>query len=221
MNETKTVIIGENGERIDFLHHIIKTGEICKQAGGINDLFFEFADPHLHCLSQNLHISRTGAALFAALINLYDGSGITIREFSKSLKCPILEVMRYMDELECLEQKGFIYIRKEDEHFRFHGHDDSMAFCLRLNVINALRKGSYQDFSLTQNLSINQFFARLDRLFDGRYQDRQSYDCTIKKMKTLLEDNTHLLFARKVQEQKLSNGDTLMLLRFFDYLVWT
>ncbi|MDR2479397.1 MAG: ATP-binding protein, partial [Treponema sp.] len=219
MNETKTATIGENGDRIDFLHHFMEIDEICKQAGGVNDLFFEFAEPHLHCLSENLHISKTGAALFAVLINLYDGCGITIREFSESLKCPILEVMRYMDDLECLEQKGFIDIKREDKHMRFNGHDDNMIFCLRFNVINALRQGSYQAINLTKNLSINQFFAQLERLFYDRYQDRQSYDCTIKKMNGLLEDNTHLLFVRKVQEQKIGYDDTLMLLRFFDHLV--
>jgi hypothetical protein len=42
---------GQGGEKIDYFGHISEIGEIISQAGGMNDLFWEFAEPHLDVLS--------------------------------------------------------------------------------------------------------------------------------------------------------------------------
>ena len=54
----------------EFFLKIKKISEINKQAGGLNDLFFEFAKLYLKYLCNILGVSPVGAALYAGLAHL-------------------------------------------------------------------------------------------------------------------------------------------------------
>ena len=207
----------ENRGKIDFITPIREIGKIMEQAGGLSDLFFDFARPHLELLCDHLRISQTAAALFASLVNIYDGT-IPRHEFAEYLKCDLIEVYLYLDELEVLEQRGLIHIVRDNEDFRKFV-TNKLSFELRVAAIDALRKGSFKGLFFPKNLSIEDFFIQLESLCEGRIQRRQSYGNTIKTMQALLKDNEHLVFVQKIQSLSLSGDDALILLRFFHYQV--
>jgi len=210
---------GQNSSKRDFLTHIQEIDEIAKQAGGINDLFFEFARPQLELLSGYLHISQTAAALFAILICLYEGSEISINRLAKHLQINCIKVMRYMEELEILELKDLIQIRNNNGKFRPHFIGEKLSFELKFTTFDAFRKGCYHELFSVKNLPIEKFFVQLERLYEDLRRERQSCQNTIMKLNNLLVDNGHLLFVQKIHNLSLCSMDTLVLLRFFDYLV--
>jgi hypothetical protein len=204
-------------DKIDFFVLFNKIDEIIKQAGGLNDLFFEFAGEYLESISINLCISQTEAALFAILCNLYDGDHIRLYQIKNYLKCKNIEVLSHMDEFEKLEQKKLIHINRANEDFR--SYDNELSFKLRLLTIEALRKGHYTDLCISKNLSINEFFRHIGHLCRERVQKRQSNENTKKLMNDLLNDNKHLIFVQRIQKFELSDEDAFILLRFFHYLI--
>jgi hypothetical protein len=206
----------ESEKKMDFFACISKISDINKQAGGLNELFFEFASPYLDFFRDILHISQTGAAIFAGLIDIYDGYYIRINEISEYLHIKCIEIIEYMDDLEFLAQNGLIYINKNYSSF---DHSDTISFELRFEAIDALKNGKYCNLMLTKNLSIDDFFVHIERLCEDRVQEKTDYDTTIKKMNNLLKDNGHLSFVRKIQKLELSNDDLFILLRFFHYTV--
>jgi len=208
------------GIKTDFLSCVRDIGEIATQAGGINDLFFEFAGSQLDFLCDNLQISRTGAALYAILINLYDGNHVTIVRLAKFMHLKCIEVMSYMDELGILEQKDLIYIKGGDERRdSMWDHDGKIAFDPRFTTLDALRKGDFHVLFSQKNLSIDKFFIQLGIIYQDCKHSRQSSKNTILKITDFLKDNDHLLFVKKIQKLALSTNDLYILLYFFEQLV--
>jgi hypothetical protein len=211
---------GQTVGRADYFSHINAIGEIIKQAGGMNDLFNEFAGPNLVFLCENLQIDRSAAALFATMVNMYDGRPVTVNQLSECLALKCIEVIQFMDEFEQLEQKGLIQIYREDPNpFPGRRGKKILIFELPLNTIDALRKGTCHELAVGKNLSIDEFFLRLENIFEERVQRRVAYNTTKKKMGDLLYANTHLRFVQKIQSLALFDDDALVLLRFFHYAV--
>jgi len=204
--------------KVDFLGHIRKIGEITRQAGGINELFYDFAEPHLDFLGEHLQINRKTAALFAALVNMYNGQEITINHLSNYLRMECIEIIMLMDDLEVLEQMELLQISNENSDPFSYSHD-IISFKLPVRTIEALRKGSCSDLLYKKNLTIEAFFSQVEHLCEERVQKRMSLKNTKTKMKNLLEDNMHLDFVRKIEKLMLPDDDTMVLLRFFHYTI--
>ena len=203
-------------ENSEFFDCISKISEINKQAGGLNDLFFEFAGPYLDYLCSFLHTSPVCAAIFAGLNNLYNGGSIYLKDLSEYLHIKSIQIIQYLNELEFLEENGLVYISKGTHRF-----DDSetITFELRIEAIDALRNGDYHSLIVDKNLTIYQFFSKIEGLCENCVQNRKSLDVTIKKMRNLLRDNEHLIFVQKIQKLELPGVDTFVLLRFFHYTI--
>ena len=209
---------GQNSEKIDYFGRIREIGEIINQAGGMNDLFWEFAEPHLEILRRYLHIEKTAAAIFAVLINLYNGREIEITRIANYMKMKLIEVIQLMDEFEKLEQRELITIRREDTR-HYSSSDDILTIKMPFRTIETLKNGICCDVHQEKNLSVDKFFIQLERLYENRAQGRVSYENTKRKMTDLLQDNDHLYFVQKIQKLNLSDDDMLVLLRFFHYLI--
>jgi hypothetical protein len=209
---------GQCNNKIDYFSHIHEISKIFDQAGGINDLFWEFAEPHLNFLCDLLHIKKIGAVLLAVLVTIYDGYGKRITEVAESLNMELIEILQLMDEFEILEEMELIQINRVNTNF-FSSSDDNLTINLPFRTIEALRKGTCHEMLNNKNLSIDKFFIQVERLCEDRVQKRVSYKNTIRKMKNLLQDNDHLHFVKKILGLDLSDDNTLVLLRFFHYLI--
>nr|AGS53927.1 cell division protein FtsH [uncultured bacterium contig00087] len=218
-DKTNRIQEHEENQKTDFFTHINEIGSIAKQAGGINDLFYEFAMPHLEYLQNRLSTNQIQTVLFACLIYLYNGDKITITRLANFMNYAVFKVLVYLNEFEILEQKRLLHIKREKEDYRYSGGHEQISFELRFTTIDALRKGYYSESAFSQQLSIEKFFVQVERLCEERVQRRQSYPNTIKNMRNLLKDNEHLLFVKKVKALGVNDDTTLVLLRFFHYLV--
>ncbi|MDR2543782.1 MAG: ATP-binding protein [Treponema sp.] len=204
--------------KVDFLSPIRKIGEITRQAGGLNELFYEFSDPYLDFLSKHIQIGKSAAAIFAAMVNMYNGLEMTINQLAGYLKLECIEIIMLMDELEELEEKQLIQI-SHDCIDPFSNSQEAIFFKLPLRTIEALRKGSYQELLNKKNLTIEELFLQIEYLCEERVQKRLTFKNTRTKMNNLLNDNTHLDFVNKLLNLKLQDDDMLVLLRFFHYTI--
>ncbi|MCL2185512.1 MAG: ATP-binding protein [Treponema sp.] len=208
----------EQNTKIEFLSHIRKIGEITKQSGGLNELFYEFADAHLEFLSKYISINKPTAAIFAAMVNMFTGQEITINHLANYLKVECIDIIMLMDEIEILEQKELIQISHENSD-PFSCSNECIFFKVPLRTIEALRKGSCQALLNKKNLTIDDLFTEIEHLYEERVQRRMSFGNTKKRMKNMLQDNTHLDFVKKVLDINLPDDDMLVLMRFFHYTV--
>ena len=208
--------IDEGNKNEEFFTHIKRIGEIAQQAGGINDLFFDFARPHLEFLQSHLNTSKIGTAFFALLVYFYDGSEIYAIHFARQLNCKIIDIMSYLGEFEILEKKRLIHINREEEYRR---HGQKLTFEVRFQTIDSLRKGNYDTYASVKYLTNKKFFNRLDHLCEDRVRNRISYLNTIKLMNDLLDNNRHLVFVKKIINLNIPEEATLILILFFCYLV--
>ncbi|MCL2804969.1 MAG: ATP-binding protein [Treponema sp.] len=209
---------GGNNKKVEFLAHIRKIGEITRQSGGLNDLFYEFADSHLEFLCEHIKINKPAAAVFSAMVNMFSGQDITINNLAHYLKLECIDVIMLMDELEELEEKELIQIIHEDPD-PFSCSNDVIIFKLPLRTIEALRKGSCYDLLNKKNLTIEAFFTQIEYFCEERVQRRMNYKNAKTKMLNLLNDNNHLDFVQKVFNLNLQDDDILVLLRFFHYTI--
>jgi len=208
-----------HNERIDLLAHIRAIGEITKQSGGLNDLFYEFADSHLEFIGNHIQIDKPTAAIFASMINMYSGHSISINQLAGYLKIECIDILMMMDELEELEQKELIQINQDSDPDPFSYSQEVLAFKIPLRTIDALRKGSCAELLNKKDLTFDDFFREVEYLCEERVQRRQSYKNTKAKMNSLLQDNTHLDFVKKITALNLNDDDVLVLLRFFHYTI--
>jgi len=209
---------GSRNTKAAFLTHIRRIGEIVRQSGGINDLFYEFADTHLEFLCKHIQINKQTAAIFAAMVNMFTGQAITMNQLACYLKLECIEIIMLMDELEELEQKDLIQISHENPD-PFSYSSDVISFKLPISTIDALRKGLCQEFSGKKNLTMEKFVLEIENLCEDRVQKVTSFKNTRAKMKKLLLDNPHLDFVNKLQNLNLPDDDLLVLLRFFHYTI--
>lgn len=201
----------------DFFSHICKIDDIVKQAGGINDLFYEFAEPHLTYIGNYLQTNITQTALLSILVNLYNGDDIPVSKFADYLKCKIINILSYLDEFEILEQKGLIRVLRENDDCRWNQNE--LSFDIRFETIDLLRKGEFIDFSSATDLKIDDLFKHLERIYEDRVQHRQPIKNTKKALLNLLQNNEHLIFVQKVKNLSLSEDDLIIFIRFFCYLI--
>jgi hypothetical protein len=209
---------GQNGKKTDYFSHIGAIGEIISQAGGMNDLFWEFAEPHLDVLSGYLQMEKTTTALLAVLVNLYNGRDIEITRIANYLKLKLIEVIQFIDEFEKLEQRELIMICRE-RHGPLYSSSEMLEIKLKFMTIEVLKKGNFHEIFQHKNLSIDRFFMQLDRFYEDNIHERVSYKNTHRKVMDLLQNNVHLCFVQKIQNLNLPDDDILVLLRFFHYLV--
>lgn len=101
----------------ELFFHIKKISEINKQAGGYNDLFLEFAKPHLEYFCGLLNINSIAAVLYANLTYLYRGTTVSIDQLADYMHLSCIEIIQYMGELEILEDKDLICIHKTTRDF--------------------------------------------------------------------------------------------------------
>jgi len=208
----------QNTAGLDYFFHIREIGKMIRQAGGLTELFYEFAKPHLEIIGKDLEIDHLTASLFSALINLSNGNDVTVTTLANYLNIDFIEIMSLMEELENLEYKGLININKTSND-PFSYQQSFLTFKLPYKTIDVLRKGDLNDLYTTKNLTIEKFFCQLDILFGDRVNKHVSYENSIRKMNDLLSNNQHLAFIQKIQNLELEDNDLFVLLRFFHYEV--
>jgi hypothetical protein len=183
----------------------------CSRKKGLDGGFFEKAAVYADRVAQILGITPIQAALFAHFLNKANDCYINMETIAASLKCTRIQLIQYMDEFDILEKKKLLCARRDGK---------SVLYRVPLDVINSLRKGSRYEPALHANLSIHEFFAVIESLFEQRADDELTFQAFCDELKILFEHNTDLMFVKRINNALLFDfEDTVLLLCFCHFYV--
>ena len=190
---------------IGILGHIEKVVEISKESD-INECLAK-GKAHIEHIAQKLDISPVQAVLFSHFMNGFTSDRISIDCIAHDLKCgSTIGVIRYIKDCEALESKKLIRCRR-------NAHD-GISYHVPFNVVESLREhGEFQPEN-RENLTIEEFFVVLERIFYERENDLLPHNAMKNELLDLIGDNMHLTFCKRVMSYKLRGDDFTLLLCF-------
>ena len=168
---------------------------------------------HLILIMKTLKMSRYEALVFSHILNKSGSNAVTPELLAKSLNCSHIRLLKYMDYVDKLEEKGLI--------LKFNGRyqDRSPYYYVPLNVINSLRKGTLPTLERFYNLDAEGYFIKQGEIFTSRREYEISHEHFINTINLLIEDNLHLNFCRLVKDYDLCSNDLIFFLRLCKFLV--
>ncbi|MCL2186613.1 MAG: ATP-binding protein [Treponema sp.] len=186
-----------------ILDHLEKIIEI-SQKYGIEKCLVK-AKKHLDYVTDKLGISPIQALLFSHFMERSDDNNIYVSEIASSIKCSKLKIIKYINDCDELEKKRLIRCKREN---------DNISFRVPRDVCDSLRKFNEFRPEKKDNLSIDQFFTHLERIFCERENDELTYDNMGAELLDLINQNMHLLFCKKIMSYRFANQELLFLICF-------
>jgi AAA+ superfamily predicted ATPase len=186
-----------------ILDHLDRIVEVSREHG--IDKCLSRAKIHLDYVGEKLGISHLQAVLFSHFMERSMDNCIEIGEIAEATKCSKLRIIKYANDCEELEKKKLIRCRR---------NKDSMYFRVPRNVIDSIRWHNEFRPEKNENLTIEEFFTLMERLFEERENGELTYEAVGIEMTDIVNQNKQLLFCKKILSYKFYNDDFLLLLCF-------
>ena len=186
-----------------ILDHLEKIIEI-SQKNGIEKSLFK-AKKNIDYVTAKLGISPVQAVLFSHFMERSDDNNILVSEIASSIKCSKLKIIKYMNDCDALEKKRLIRCKRDR---------DNLSFRVPLHVCDSLRKFNEFRPEKNENLTIEQFFTVVERIFDERANNELTYENMKHELLDVINMNMHLLFCKKMMSYNLDKDDLALLVCF-------
>jgi len=193
----------QDAKVMGILDHLEKIIEI-SQKYGIEKCLVK-AKKHLDYVTEKLGISPIQALLFSHFMERSDDNSIYVSEIASSIKCSKLKIIKYINDCDELEKKRLIRCKREN---------DNISFRVPRNVCDSLRQFNEFRPDPKENLTIDQFFTNLERIFYEKENEELTYDNMCMELLDLINQNMHLLFCKKILSYNFSQSNLVFLLCF-------
>lgn len=161
---------------------------------------------HLAFCSKILDINELQVILFSYILN---SSQLRIEELAHFLKSTKVQCFKYLDDLDVLVNKRLI---KNSGRMDYYGSRESdSSYWVPYEVIKALRESISFTPVRYYNLSRDDFFKHLAKLFKCYINAELSWKILLIDFLNLLEDNFHLEFVKKIGILSLTNENNIIL----------
>jgi len=196
---------------------IEKLGHIaaCLQNFRITDEFYEKVGPHLNAIADFLVVSPVQAILFTIVLEKSDNiRGITIDNIAKTLGCSKIESLKYEEDFEWLIERKLVRKIENDRY-------GTKYLIYSQNVIKALRKGEFWEFTEYNNIDVERFWNLIGEFFEKIEEDKMDKTEFINEFNDLAKSNPKLPFINKIEEYGVNKNfvDYSALLFFCSELV--
>lgn len=168
--------------------------------------FYKKAAKYIKYVSKKLNLSERQSVMMAMFLEYSDCNAVQIGNFAKHLKCRTISLLRYVPDIEELENRQFIVRAREF----------SNAKCYKVSgdAVEAFKKDEcYQPRDLS-NLSCHELLAELEGIFDNIPSDM-----TELKVSNLLNLNPQLAMVKHIRELNLDTEMEVLLLYFIHLFV--
>ena len=191
--------------------------QIAEQAhnSALNEAFFKKVATPINYIVERLQISDKQAVMLALLANFYDEWN-TLSDLTQYTACKRLQLLRYAPELNSLRKNKYI---------RICGNNNSRPACFNGDAYRistaALHAIQYNEtFSPPKysDLTITEFFNRLNDLVVQRSNEGLEYDNFTEEVLDLISANRTLPFVEKLKSLNIPEEDTILLLWCCDML---
>jgi AAA+ superfamily predicted ATPase len=189
---------------LNVLDHIEQILNISEKAQSEEE-FQEKAKKNIEAVSKKLKISPVQAIIFSHMVGKANDNRIYPSELQQALRCTMIQLIRYLNDFEELEEKNLISQGK-----------DRGKKCYQVPplVIDALRHNKAIKVKGKTNLTIYRFFDELESSLQKLLDEDVTLEVYVEELKRLIANNMHLSICKAFAGYRLSN-DSLALLSLF------
>ena len=186
---------------MDLLSAVEKIVEL-SQGSQLDADFFKNAAKPLKYISKKMELTKEQSVLLALFIDNSNDRSITLNDFAKHLSCSTTKIIRFMDDIDVLEQRGMIYCSRCGREITYR---------VPMETINAFRQDEKYVPQNHSGLSCYELFSVLENIFQLREDDELTFNLTKQRIQDLFECNQHLLFVQKLKSFNFYEDDELLL----------
>jgi SpoVK/Ycf46/Vps4 family AAA+-type ATPase len=205
-------------KQVTIFGHMEKVIELTG-SNGLSESFFNAAKINIEHITDKLGITPVQAVLFSHIIAKYDDNWVSMEDISRSIKCNKIKLLQYADDFTELKNKKLVQVSKNNNGR--YGHDSrNFLFRIPQAVTASLMANKKYEPADSSNLSIEELFSAIESLFEQRVRHQEiSYDDLVSELFTLMDENNHLDFVKKIKGYDLSDDAKIILIRFCHYYV--
>ena len=170
--------------------------------------FYRKADKYIKYVSGELDLTKEQSVMMALFINRSDDCSIRISELSEDVKCSTIRMIRYMNDIDTLEQREFIRCCRERNR---------ISYRVPFEVIEAFKHNERYIPRKCTGLTCQELFGELEDIFELRNDNEITYEVMAQKIDGLFKDNNELEYVSRVERYDLSK-EAKMLLVLFSHL---
>lgn len=193
-----------SSKKMDLLSAVEQVVDLLKESHLDADFYKKAAKP-LKYISEKQNISIGASIMMSLFIDNSSDNSITISDFAKHIDCSMTKIIRFMNDIEVLEQRGMIACSRSGR---------SISYRVPMETIDAFRRDETFVPRKISGLSIFDLFGMFDEIFEMRDDGELSYDLTKQRILTLLENNNHLIFVQKLKSFNFDERDEVLLVLF-------
>ena len=174
----------------------------------LNETFYKKAKTSIDFVTKSMSLSINQAVIFSIFMEKSDDSRIYLSELSKFLGCRNIKAISMMNEVDELEKRRLV---------RCCRNEGKRSYRVPHEVVNAVKQGVAYEPESSKNLSTEQLFQHMERLFEERDNKEITNEILVTELKSLIEDNPTLAFCRQIKEWNsiYKDNDNFSLLLFF------
>lgn len=178
---------------------------------GLSSEFYRKADKYIKYVSTKLELTKEQGVMMALFINRSDDNSIRISELSEDVKCTTTRIIRYMNDIDVLENREFIRCCRERR--------GKISYRVPFDVIEAFKRDEVFVPRKCTNLTCPEFFSELENIFELRKDNEITFDTMSQKIRSLLADNPQLQFVKAIKRNGWEDAEEgLMLFLLFCHL---
>ena len=191
-------------KKMDLLMAIEQIVEKAKDSQ-LSKEFYRKADKYIKYVSDKLDLTKEQSVMMALFINRSDDSSIRISELSEDVKCSTVRMIRYMNDIDTLEQREFIRCCRER---------DRISYRVPFEVIEAFKHNERYIPKKCTGLTCQELFGELEDIFELRKDNEITYEVMAQKIDDLFKDNNELEYVSRVEQYDLSEENKMLLVLF-------
>lgn len=172
---------------------------------GLSSVFYSKTDKYIEYVSEKMELTKEQSVMMALFIDNSDHSNILISELCKYLKCRTTRIIKYMGDIDVLEQRGLIRCCREKRN---------ISYRVPTEVIDAFKKNEKYAARDCSALSCQELFGEIEEIFTLREDRELTYEATVEKIRDLFSCNNQLLYVQKVKSYGFSERNLVLLVLF-------
>jgi hypothetical protein len=183
-------------------------------SNGLSDTFFITAKAHIEYIAKKLGVTLVQAVLFSHIVAEYDDSPVSFSCVARSLHCNKIKLMQYAGDFDALADRKLIRVHKSTDG-RWGYERGATMYRIPKEVTASIAKDEEYQPANSADLSIQEFFSRLERLFEQRIEHGEiSYEDLNLEINALMDDNKEQDYAKKIKGYCLPDNTLPLFLHF-------
>jgi len=193
-----------NTKKLDLLTAVEQVVELSK-GSHLDDDFFKKAAKPLKYISEKLELTKEQSLMMALFIDNREDTCIHINDFAKHLDCSTTRIIRTMNDIDELANKGFVLCSR-DRH--------NISYRVPMDVVEAFKHNEKYAPREYYDLTCSKLFGVIGEIMEMRRNNEISTESAVSMLETLINNNKHLVFVQKFKNLVYLEDDKNLLLLF-------